>query len=94
MEWLVIESNFSSYAIDRILHQVTFYDLQDWLHIVYRTHNLVQRTPDQIRFCVIGHNTDYYDTQVHVLYPANYELQSATPPGYVIPAPGEIQWSF
>lgn len=95
VEWLVLEGNFSYYEIDSELHQVTFYDLQDWLHIVYRTHNFVQRTPDQIRFCVIGQNGgDYWNTQARVLYPANYQLQSATPPGYFVPAAGEIQWDF
>jgi len=94
VEWLVLEGNYSYYEIDPVAHSVTFHDVQDWVHVVYRTHNFIQRTPDQIRFCVIGHNTEAWATQVRVLYPANYQLQSATPSGYSIPAAGEIKWDF
>lgn len=95
VEWLDFNGVYSSYTIDSVNHTVTFYDLQDRLQVVYRTHNFVQRTPDQIRFCVIGENGGIYrDTQVRVLYPAYYEMQSATPPGYIIPAPGELHWYF
>lgn len=95
VEWLVLEGNFSYYEINSELHQVTFYGLQDWLHIVYRTHNFVQRSPDQIHFCVTGQNGNWSrPTQVRVLYPANYDVQSVTPAGYTIPASGEIRWDF
>ncbi len=74
---------------------MTFYDLQDWLHVVYRTENFIQRSTDQIRFCVIGGNVEGgCSIDVKVLYPAYYALDSATPAGYTQPAAGEIYWSF
>lgn len=94
VEWLVLDGNYSSYTIDPVAHSVTFYDLQDWVHVVYRTRNFIQRAPDQIRFCVAGTNSTAWPTQVRVQYPANYQLQSATPAGYSIPAAGEIMWDF
>ena len=94
VEWLVLEGVYSSYEIDELNHSVTFYDLQDWLHIVYRTHTFIQRLPDQIRFCVIGGNSDPRETRIRVLYPAYYQFVSATPEGYTIPVPGEIDWDF
>ena len=95
VEWLVLDGNFSSYEINPETHSVTFYDLQDWLRVVYRTRNFVERTTDQIQFCVIGQNANlYWPTEVKVLYPANYQLESAVPAGYSVPAPGEVFWDF
>jgi len=95
VEWLVLEGNFSRYEINSINHTVTFYDVQDWLHVVYRTNNFIQRSTDQIRFCVIGGNVEGgYSIKVQVLYPAYYTLDTATPDGYIQPAAGEIFWDF
>jgi hypothetical protein len=95
VEWLVLDGNFSHYEIDyHEKNSVTFFDLQDWLNVVYRTRNFVQRTPDQINFCVIGTNSQPWSTTAKVHYPANYGVQIVTPPGYSIPADGEIAWNF
>lgn len=95
VEWLTLEGDFSHYTLDPAAHSVTFYNLRNWLHVVYRTRNFVQRSPDRIRFCVIGQNGSVSrSTQVRVRYPANYQVQQVTPPGFSIPAPGEVVWNF
>lgn len=94
VQWLVLEGNFESYRIDTANHSVTFYNVQDTVHIVYRTQNFIQRTPDQIRFCVNGVNSEAWATQVKVLYPAKYQIQSVQPPGYNNPATGELNWNL
>lgn len=95
VEWLVLEGNFSHYVINESAHSVTFYDLQDWLHVVYRTNNFIQRTTDQIRFCVYGGNVEGgVSMKVKVLYPANYNVSTVIPGGYTQPAAGELAWDF
>ena len=94
VQWLVLEGNFSHYDINNATHRVTFYDLEDTLHIVYRTQNFVRRSADQIRFCVNGVNNQSWLTQVKVLYPATYQIQSALPSGYSNPAAGQLIWDL
>ena len=94
VQWLVLEGNFSRYEIDSAQHKVTFFDIEDTLHIVYRTQNFVRRSPDQIRFCVNGVNNQAWATQVNVHYPANYQIQSVLPPGYTNPAAGRLSWNL
>jgi hypothetical protein len=95
VEWLSITGNFSRYEIDEVNKQVVFYDLQDWVSVVYRTHSFIRRTPDHMNFCVVGENREnLWPTTVIVRYPALYTTYSVEPDGYTTSTDGEIRWDF
>jgi hypothetical protein len=91
-EWLVLEGNFSHYEINN--NQVTFYNLQDWLHFIYRTNLFVYRSPDQIYFGVTSGLGSPTDVDASVTFPGYYGVLGVTPTGYSIPSAGIIQWNF
>ncbi|MCB0129353.1 MAG: peptidoglycan DD-metalloendopeptidase family protein [Caldilineaceae bacterium] len=93
-EWLVIEGDYREHVLDEVNQEVTFYDVEGTIHIVYRTRNFVTRSPDQIRFCVDGTNSTAWPTEVEVSYPAVYQIESVSPGGYAMPAEGRLTWNL
>lgn len=91
-EWLVLEGDFAYYIVAG--NEVTFYNISNWLHIVYRSRMFVSRTPDQITFGVTSTMGDPTDVNAYVTYPATYSVAAAWPSGFSIPAPGRIGWTF